>query len=54
MPSAVSSSSHFAIADKGRASCQTWFAKGRPDSAKGLSAVLSPQGRVLYFVEGCV
>ena len=41
--SGVSSSSHLAVADKGNASCQTCFTKGKPDYMNGLSVVFSPR-----------
>ena len=53
MLSAVSSSSCLAVADEGSASLRTWFAKGRPDSANGLSVIVSP-GVELFILLRCV
>ena len=47
-PSAVSSSSRLAVADEGIASRRTWFAKGRADSANGLSVMFS-RGVLLFI-----
>jgi hypothetical protein len=51
--SAVSSSSRLAVADEGSASLRTWFAKGRPDSANGLSVIVFPGVELFIFIEGC-
>ena len=52
-PSVVSSSSRLAVADEGIASRWTWFAKGRPDSANGLSVIGFPQRRIIPVIGGC-
>ena len=53
MLSAVSSSSRLAVADEGSASLRTWFAKGRPDSANGLSVIVPPSVE-LFILLRCV
>jgi len=49
---AVSSSSRLAVADEGSASHGTWFAKGRPDNANGLSVILSPGVELFMLLRG--
>ena len=38
--------------ERGRASCRTWFAKGRPDSPNGLSVIFFPGVELFILLRG--